>query len=190
MAKDNIEIEVKTRLSKKGFNRIRKYLQKTAKFVKTSHHIDTYYSPVGKIFLKPKYPYEWLSIRERDGKVALNYKHWYPEGAKNTTHCDEYQTLIEDKVQLKKMLSVLKFEKLVSVEKVRLVFKKGDLEVALDNVKSLGFFIEIESEGNLGGFDKTRKRILDFARILQVNVESIIPGGYAAEMMRKKGLLK
>lgn len=190
MAKDSTEIEIKTSLSEKDFDRIKKFLMRTSKFVKTSHQLDTYYSPVRKSFLKPKYPYEWLSIRERDGKVIFNYKHWYPEGARNTTHCDEYQTLVKDKDQLEKVLFALKFEKLVSVEKTRLIFKKGDLEIALDDVKGLGFFIEIESSRNLGGFGKTRKRILDFAKALRINTNIVIPGGYAAEMMRRKGLMK
>ena len=190
MAKDSTEIEIKTSLSKKDFDRIRKYLMRTSEFVKTSHQLDTYYSPVHKSFLKPKYPYEWLSVRERDEKAILNYKHWYPEGARNTTHCDEYQTLVQNKDQLEKVLFALKFEKLVSVEKTRLIFKKGDLEIALDDVKGLGFFIEIESSRNLGGFGKTRKRILDFAKTLRIDTDIVIPGGYAAEMMRRKGLMK
>jgi len=190
MAKDNKEIEVKTPVSKKLFIRIRKYLERNAKFIKTSIQKDSYYSPKGKQFLRPKYPYEWLSVRERNGKVKINYKHWYPEGLSETTHCDEYETEISDIKELKLILGALKFEKLVSVNKIRLTFEYSDMEIALDEVENLGYFIEIESLNNEGGVKKTRRKLLDYARFLGVKKYINISGGYAAELMRRKKLMK
>lgn len=189
MAYGNKEIEIKTPISRSKYLRIWRILKKEAKFVKSSKQVDTYYSPQGKRFLKPRYPYEWLSLRERAGKITINYKHWYPEGKEVTTFCDEYESEVGDKIQLQKLLSALKFEKLVSVEKVRLIFVKNDLEIALDNVKHLGYFIEIESLKNTGGVKNTRKVLLDYARKLGVGDIVNVPGGYAAELMRKKKLL-
>lgn len=191
MANDNIEVEIKTKVSKDKFQQIEKVLKKKAKFIKSSHHIDNYYSPVHNSFLKPKYPYEWLSIRDRSGKTILNYKHWYPEGVKDTTHCDEYETEVTDKNQLEKILNVINVKKLVSVDKKRSTYiYNKDIEVAMDEVKSLGYFIEAESLDNKDGVDKTYKRLEDFLKVLGVKKLIKIPGGYAAELMRKKGLMK
>lgn len=190
MAHNNIEVEIKIPLSKKDFLRIKKSLRNSSKFIKSSHHIDHYYTPTYSSFLKPKYPFEWLAIRERDGKFLFNYKHWYPEGVKNTEYCDEYETEVGNEKQLKRILKALKFKKLVTVEKKRWLFiYKDELEIALDEVPALGYFIEIESLKNFGGLEKTRRQILKFSRSLSLFKTITIPGGYAAEMMRKKGLM-
>jgi len=187
MAKDNIEVEIKIRLTEAKFEKIKIKLGKIAKKVKESHHIDAYYNPIYRSFLKPKNPYEWLTIRERDGKVKLNYKHWYPEGVKNTTHCDEYETEISDKTQMEKMLKALHFKNFVMVDKKRITYEyKNELEIALDEVKGLGYFIEVESIRNTGGVKKAHRKLLDFLQTkLGITETKTIPGGYGAEMMRK-----
>ena len=189
MASKNIEVEIKTRVTKKDFDRVEKILKKDAKFIKTSYQKDTYWSPAGRVFLEPEYPFEWLSTRERDEKTILNYKHWYPEGCKETTHCDEYETRFDNIDQLNKILKALKFEKLVTVNKTRNTYRTGDFEIALDDVRGLGHFIEIESIRNLGGVKTAHKRLLRFAKLLKIDTRVFIPGGYAAEMMRTKGLM-
>ena len=188
MAKDNIEVEIKIKLSKTRFEKIKKVLSKIAKRIKSSHHIDAYYNPIYKSFLKPKYPFEWSTIRERDGIVKLNYKHWYPEGVKNTTHCDELETKISDKIQMQKILKALHFENFVTIDKKRLAYEyKKELEIALDQVKGLGYFIEVESINNTGGVQKAHKKLLEFLqKELGISKTQTIPGGYAAEMMRRK----
>ena len=77
-------------------------------------------------------------------------------------------------------------EKLVTVKKKRMVFVKKDFEIALDKVDDLGYFIEIESLKDLGGVMKTRKRLIDFAKIIGIDKITNVAGGYAAEPMRKK----
>mgnify|MGYP001563097951 CR=1 FL=1 len=190
MAHNDQEIEIKLRLSYKEYKRIKEELKKITKFVKFSHHIDEYFTPRHKSFLQPKYPYEWLTLRHRDDKVLLNYKHWYPENTPNTTHCDEYETQVLDGKQLKSILRALNFKKFVTVEKKRAtyVYKDG-LEIALDEVKDLGYFIEIETIKDFGDLKKARVAIFKFARKLGLYKTTTIPGGYGAELMRKKGLL-
>lgn len=191
MAINNTEVEIKTKLGKKKFEEIKKWLEKNSKFIKSSHHIDDYYTPEHKSFLNKKYPYEWLTIRRRDGKILLNYKHWYPEGVKYTTHCDEYETEISDNVQMDLILSATRFKKFITVEKKRETFVyKKELEIALDVAKGLGYFIEVESLKDFGGIAKTHKALTDFLKVLGINETKTIPGGYAAELMRRKGLIK
>ena len=188
MAHNNIEIEIKIKLTKPKFEKIKKLLSKIAEQTNISHHIDTYYNPTYKSFLKPKNPYEWLTIRERDGKVKLNYKHWYPEGVKNTTHCDEFETEISNKSQMEKILKAVHFENFVTVDKKRITYEYNkEFEIALDQVKRLGYFIEVESMKNKGGIKKAHQKILEFLKTeLGITETKTVPGGYGAEMMRKQ----
>ena len=191
MAHNDVEVEIKVKLTKKKFESVEKLVKKTSKFVKSSHHIDDYYLPKQKSFLKPKYPYEWLTIRLRDGKTLLNYKHWYPEGIKDTTHCDEYETEVLDSKSLHKLLTALNFEKFITVEKQRRVYiYKNNIEIAFDGVKGLGNFLEVESLKNFGGVKKTHQKLVEHLNHLGIKDTSTIPGGYASEIMRKRGLLK
>lgn len=190
MAKDNIEVEIKTKVSKEKFDQIKKKVEKTCKFIKSAHHIDDYYIPYHRNFLKLKYPYEWLSVRARNEKTILNYKCWYPRGVKISKYCDEYETEITDKKQLEKIFKVLNVKKFISVDKKRLTYTyKNKFEIALDKVKGLGYFLEVEALKHNKNLYKTHSELMDFAKDLGVKKFIHIPGGYAAEMLRKKNLL-
>ena len=191
MAHNNTEVEIKVKLSKKKFESIKRKLKKIAVFEKSSHHVDDYYSPKHRSFLKPKYPYKWLTIRKRDGKFILNYKHWYPSGVKYTTHCDEYETRVDDAENLAKILKALNMEKLFTIDKKRDVFVyKNKLEVVLDRVVGLGHFIEVESIKNFGGIEKAHEHILEFLKVFGIKETKTVPSGYGGAILRKKGLLR
>jgi len=186
MAQNNIEVEIKTKISKSLFEKLKKDLTRTAKFVKSSHHIDDYYVPKFKNFLAPKYPYQWLSVRTRDAKTTLNYKCWYPKGVKNTKYCDEYEIAVDNPKQLELILTALEIYKKVSVDKKREVYVyKDKYEIALDKVKKLGFFIEIEAMKNKKNLESTHRDLTEFAKTLGVNKIVMVPGGYATEMLRR-----
>ena len=121
----------------------------------------------------------------------INYKHWYPEGVKNTTHCDEYETFVGDDETLSKIFGALKFEKFITVEKERKVYVyKNKIEIAFDKVKGLGYFLEVESLKDVGGVEKTHAMLVDYMHSLGIKNTNTVPGGYASELMRKKRLLK
>lgn len=60
----------------------------------------------------------------------------------------------------------------------------------MDKIKGLGYFIEAESLNNYGGPKKTHKRLVEFLHGLGIKKFITLPGGYAAEMLRRKGLMK
>ena len=158
---------------------------------KVSHHVDDYYDRGSNSFLTKKYPFEWLTIRKRDGKILLNYKHWYPENVKYTTHCDEYELEVGDAKMLSKLLGALGSKKFITIDKEREVYNyKSTFEIALDKVKGLGYFMEVESLKDFGSPDKTHAEILNFTKSLGIKETKTVPGGYAAEMMRKKSLVR
>jgi len=161
MAQNNQEIELKFKLDEKEFLEIKEKISKIAKFVKNISHKDEYISPPHRNFLKPKYPYEWLSIRERGNKAILNYKHFYPEETEVHTHCDELEFEAENAEQLRQLFSALNFKTNITVEKQREVFGKFlqlsqelDLPAVIhsrDASKDTLLVIHEENQGELKG---------------------------------------
>ena len=191
MSNNNIEIEIKIPLDEKTFFKVKEKLEKIAKFVKNSHQIDEYLTPAHRNFLEPEFPFEWLSIRKRDDKVVLNYKHYYPENVEITTHCDEFETEIKNLDQLEKIFSVLNFKKLVTVEKEREVYVYNDeFEIALDKVKELGHFMEIEAIKFFGSVEATREKLFEFAKNLGIDISKTDKRGYPYLLMKKRKLVK
>jgi adenylate cyclase, class 2 len=191
MANNSIEIEIKIPLSDSAFLQVKEKLKKIAAFEKTSQQTDEYFTPSHRNFVGPKFPFEWLSIRKRAGRVIVNYKHFHPENVEITTHCDEFETEIKNPEQMEKILSALDFRSLVTVEKEREVYIFNDeFEIGLDTVRELGHFIEIEAIKDFGSVDDARRRLFDFAKKLGIDISKTDKRGYPFLLMEKKGLVK
>lgn len=69
-------------------------------------------------------------------------------------------------IKLKKILEVLNFKSLVNVDKIRRVWKYKDYEIAVDSVKGLGDFVEIEYIGREEKVDpkKITEEMVDFLK--------------------------
>ena len=139
------EIEIKLPLKNPG--KVILVLDRIAQVIgKNIVQKGTYYVPKHRDFLSETYPFEWLRIRETDKGAVLNYKHFYPENVNVTDYCDEFQTKIEDAKAMKKILASLDFKEIVVVEKTRHKWLYKDVKIAVDEVKELGWFIELEAE--------------------------------------------
>jgi len=190
MAADDKEIEIKIPLSKRDFDRIKKEVGKVCKFVGVSQQKDEYFVPIHRDFVEPQFPFEWLSIRNRGDQAILTYKHYYPENTDITNYCDQFETVVESPDKLKKILNSLDFKPLTIVEKVREVYEyKDEFEIALDRVKNLGYFIEIEAMQDFGGYQRTRTKIMEFAKELGLEKFKREKRGYPYMMLKKQGLV-
>jgi len=191
MASAGIEVELKFSVGKAKFREVKNKLQAIAKFEGKSEQSDAYFTPKHRNFMRPRFPFEWLSVRRRGNKAILNYKHWHPENAEVTTHCDELETEVGNAGSLEGILSALDFMRLAVVEKEREVFVYGgESEVSLDKVRGLGFFIEIEALKDFGSVEKTKERLFLFARELGLEGLETEKRGYPYLLIKKKGLLK
>ena len=142
---NNIEIEIQ--VSIENSNSLVEFLEKNAVFQKESHQIDEYFSPAHRNFTEVRPIEEWLRLRDSSGKYSINYKHWHFDETGKSHYCDEYETKIEDLDQLKKIFEVLNFKSIVKVDKIRKVWIYGEYEIAMDSVKGLGDFVEVEYIG-------------------------------------------
>jgi len=187
------EVEIKIPVSHNEFYFVREMIQnsKTATFLDKTAQTDHYYIPAHRNFVGVKYPFEWLRVGERGSKIILNYKHFHPENQEKFTHCDEFSTEIENGEQLTKILLALDFKKIITVEKTREAYLYDNFfEVALDKVKDLGFFVEIEAKKDFGGVDATRYEVSALASKLMLNPWKADLRGYPYLMMVQKGLIK
>ncbi len=191
MSHNDTEIEIKIKLDEGAFLKVRENVQNSAKFVKKVRQIDEYFTPAHRNFVEPRFPFEWLSIRKRGDKTILNYKHFVPENAEVHTHCDEFETEIKNPEGLKKIFSAINLKPLVTVDKERETYDyNGEFEIALDVVKDLGHFIEIEAMKEFGTVEKAREKLFKLAKSLGVDTSNPDLRGYPFLMMEKKGLVK
>ena len=141
------DVEIEIQVSIENNKPLINFLEKNADFKKESHQIDEYFSPTHRNFVEVRPVNEWLRLRDSGGKYSINYKNWHYDKDGKGHHCDEYETKIEDLNQLKKILDVLNFKSLVKVDKIRKTWAYKDYEIAVDSVKGLGDFVEIEYIG-------------------------------------------
>jgi len=187
----NIEIEIKVQVEEETFEKFISYLAKNARFEKESYQTDEYFTPIHRDFLSPDYPFEWLSIRERNQKIILNYKHWYPENEEKSTHCDEYEVELSNYENMSKIFQSLNIKSLVKVIKERKVYNyNNEFEVALDKVDELGYFVEIEVKKGFESIEIANKKLLEFAKQMGVDTSNRNYRGYPFLLLEKRGLLK
>lgn len=177
--KSDIETEIKVKISEKEYKELIQLLKNKAKFIKESRQLDTYYQPTYRNFLNDKEINEWLRIGERGNKKILNYKNWH-----DNMYCDEYEVEIDKSDNLDKIFNILGLEKIAIVDKDRKTyFYLNKYEIALDYVKELGYFIEIEVKKYTENPIDEYNNLLKIAKSLKLNLDNIDKKGYPYHML-------
>lgn len=190
MAFNNKEIEIKIKLDDLEFTKARQKLIEVGTLQNTMEQVDTYFAPKSDNYLLEKYPFKWLSIRQRSGKSILNFKHFHPERAEKHTHCDEFETEITNAENMKSILEELQIVEVVEVNKKRETFLIDDrYEIVLDTVKGLGSYLEIEAMKDLGNPEITKEQMMDFLTELGIAKFTIDYRGYPFELLKLSGKL-
>ena len=130
-----------------------------------------------------------MRLRESKKGFSLNYKKWHNEDNNKTISCDEFETKIENIEAFKKLFKNLNFKELIIVEKKRNVWNYKDAEIAIDEVKELGNFIEIEAKGNFTNIEETKKYLYKILEELGIEVGEQDFEGYPYLLLKQKGLL-
>ena len=184
----NIEVEIKIKIN--SLRKIKDKLQNYGKLVKSIKQIDEYYIPCHRDFFAHKpFPVEWLRIRTNPDRTILEYDRSINKNTKGEQeYAEEYETEISRPNELKKILKFLDFKKVITVEKEREIWDCGNLEICLDKVKGLGFFIEVEAKGNFENPTEAKKACYEFLNKLGVNVTSgnMINTGYPVLLLEYK----
>lgn len=143
---ENIEIEIQVRIE--NIDPLNKFLVKNARKTGELHQIDRYFTPAHKNYLEPRPIKEWLRLRDVNGKHLITYKYVNHEDDGRSHSRDEYETEVSDIKQAEHIFEALGIKEIVVVDKNRITYKYKEYEIALDSVKGLGEFVEIEYKGN------------------------------------------
>lgn len=141
----DIEIEIQTRIE--HTDKLIDFLVKNAKFTGDNYQKDEYYTPKHRNFLEVSPVAEWLRIRE-SSKNSFTYKKWHYDKNGRSRYNDEYESVVENIDQLRKVFLALDFSLLATVEKKRRTWRYKDYEIALDHITDLGDFVEVEYKAN------------------------------------------
>lgn len=184
----NIEVEIKVKIE--NFKEIKARLAKRGKIIKSIKQVDEYYTPVHRDFFAQRpHPTEWLRIRTNPDRVIFEYDKSINKKADGEQDCaEEYETVVSAPGELRKILFFLNFKKVETVMKQREYWECGDFEVALDDVKGLGYFVEVEAKGNFESTAKAKEACLKFFADLGIkNAKSTqIKKGYPVLLLEKK----
>ncbi len=161
---ENTEIEIQVKIEKS--QPLLNFLEKNAEFKTQKHQIDEYFTPVHHDFTNVRPVKEWLRLRNAEGNYSINYKNWHFDDQGKSHYCDEYETKIEDLDKLKKILIALNFKSLTIVNKTRRTWLYKNYEIAIDSVKNLGDFVEIEYMGEEENFEpkKITEEMISFLK--------------------------
>lgn len=139
------EIEVKYKLTPEAKNALIANLKKIgAKYIESKIETDIYYSRPDSDFMKTR---ECLRIRYTPAYTELTYKPGTTEHmlAKQRFWKKEVNLRINDQFDVaRELLRDLEFIELVTVEKSRDLYKIYDVDIAIDYIKDLGWFSELE----------------------------------------------
>ncbi len=186
MVNKDIEIELKYPLL--NLEQVAEFLDLNAQSkIKNILQRDIYYIPAHRNFLDFEYPFEWIRLRQTDKGAQLNYKHFYPENVKKTDYCDEFQTKIENIEAMQKIFKSLDFKEIIIVEKNRDIWEYKDVEIAIDKVKDLGNFIELEAQNYFEDPKAGKEYLYSVVKELNAQIGEEDLRGYPFRMLEKKG---
>lgn len=142
------EIELKFRISLEQRQAIIQHIEPITTFKGSERIVDTYYTPNFKEFEIDGKTIECVRIREADNSAVICYKYIHYEA--NPIYCDEFETKIESKKQMEKILFALGFTIQMVIDKTRVSYSNEQFEFDFDTVENLGELMEIELKDNNG----------------------------------------
>lgn len=175
-----IEIEVKARVENP--KRVeREIIAMGAIPVGIENQADTYYNSQYRDFKETD---EALRVRVKDGEYFLTYKGPKMDSVSKTRK--EFQVEINDADNMGTILSSLGFFPVATVSKKRKNYRIGDFCIALDEVRNLGNFIEIEIPArDSKNYEEKVESIFKFIERLGIGRKSTIRRSYLEMMLGK-----
>lgn len=183
----NVEVEIKIKIQ--NFEEVKAKVSAVGKLIKSIKQVDDYFIPSHRDFFAQKpQPTEWLRIRTNPDKVIFEYDKSINKKADGEQECaEEYETIISDAEDFRKILNFLDFKKVITVDKQREYWDCGNIEVALDKIAGLGNFIEAEAKGDFKDSAEAKQACLKFLYELGIkNAEDVqIKKGYPVMLLEK-----
>ncbi len=175
--KDNIEMEIKVKLTKEEYDNLNRTMKLIGKFLLQSNQQDIYYQSdyLGEDINK------LLRLRLSGNKKVLTYKTY-----NNNMYYEEYEVEIDNSNNMMKIFDFIGLRKITEVKKERMIYSYEDkYEVSLDKVDNLGYFVEIEVKGPINNYFEEYDNLLKNSKNLGLNLNNIEQKRYPQLMISK-----
>lgn len=175
-------IEVESKIRVKNVPEARRRIKSIASFVENERKKDTYFT-FGSV---KGYPKKGLRVRDKGDKVEVNFKQWI--SYKKGVHAKkEVEFQVSDLSGFFELLKEFGFKEWVKKDKFTELYRTKDkVNVELNNVKGLGWFIEIEILCQKNEVEKSRKRVDELIEVLGFGKKDIEGKGYTRLLWEKK----
>ncbi len=130
----------------------------------------------------------FLRVRFTNKGDYVCLKNWHHDAITlEKTHCDEYETSVASGQTMCKLLQAEGYELDTIIIKERNVYRYDCFEVAIDQVKGLGSFVEVELKDYAGAVDAGRAAIKQFVKNIGIGTCVLQRGGYVV-MAKNPGI--
>ena len=141
-----LEVEIKVRITEDEYNQIStKLTSLDFEYISKMKETDVYYNSPSKNYFESG---EALRIRSSESLIDnkmhtyLTYKGKKVDTLSNTRV--EHEVSVDSKENIEHIFHALDFTELFTVEKERYYYNHGSINVCIDSVKDLGYYIELE----------------------------------------------
>ena len=124
-----------------------------------------------------------LRIRKTKSGDMLTFK---AKSKGDDTAWPDVDLPLGDAKSLEKILRGSDYEEVITITKSRSTYKKKNFEINIDNIKELGWFIEIEGRGTQKERKHIEKEINETLRLFGINQIDIVRQGYVPLALAKK----
>ena len=169
MVLKNIEIELKFPLY--NIEEVKKELTSIAQIEKVNDfQKDIYYIPPHINFFEEKPVSKRLRLRESQKWYSLDYKHYHNKVEVTSSICDEFVVNLDNIESFKEIFKRLDFKELIVVDKTRNTWRYKDIEIAIDEVKELWIFIELEASWDFESEEAATKHLYEVVDELHLDI--------------------
>lgn len=185
-----IEIEIKIKISNDNMQKLERWLESNAKFIRTEKHFERYLENPGKPFsyindegiIDSK---EYLRIRETENSITVCFKKWHidPERPGHHTHCDEYEFSVSDAQSARLLFDSLGYTKDTAIiNKTRNTYMTDEFEIVIDDVENLGIFVELELKKEVDDVKEGHRMINELLKEIGITEFTYMNRGYVSLM--------
>lgn len=161
-------------------------------FVGVKRTLDIYFFNPKEDELKPNkdgFLNKCFRLRKKGNKNYLAYKVDNFDKNRFWLYSEEHEVEVSDFEECLEILRLLGFEVLVEIENEKHIYLKDEYEIAFEDVKKLGLFLEVEQIGVKDGDNITtiKQKIWDFIKGLGIQVGHELNAGKPELMLKKLG---
>ncbi len=186
-------LEVETKVRIKDIKSMRKKVNAIARPEKKQIKEDNYFAIPRKKLGQNSYPEKAFRIRENQGKIEINFKKWLKNyWDKDIVVKKEFEVVLTNKHEAEDLIELFKdLGFVIWIGKVKnsesYIYKKDSkITIEVNNVKDLGWFLEIEYLCPSNEMNKAKMKIRQILKELEINPADIDNTGYTRMLWNKR----